>query len=148
MLGNLAAKLILEKDDDDEDIGHSGQKYVFNQEISPLIDVMEKFENKLVRKNGLRALAIFCEKLDAWMRIKRKKLTKFLRDVILFDSDVDNIFNSLTVLAIHVGVMEMVLLKKEGFLVQLIALLRFLNHLNFNLNILQEGRYNYDYKCS
>ena len=148
MLGNLAAKLILEKDDDDEDIGHSGQKYVFNQEISPLLDVMEKFENKLVRKNGLRALAIFCEKLDAWMRIKRKKLTKFLRDVILFDSDVDNIFNSLTVLAIHVGVMEMVLLKKEGFLVQLIALLRFLNHLNFNLNILQEGRYNYDYKCS
>ena len=101
--------------------------------------VMEKSENKLLRKNGLRALEIFSEKLEALRTLNKKllfKLTEFLRDVFLFDSDVDNILNSLTVLAKNCWVIDKALLKNEGFFVQLISLLRFFDHLKINLNIL------------
>ena len=124
MLGNLAAILILERDFD------SGEKFVFNNKISTFLDVMEKSENKLVRKNGVRALAIFSAK-RLGIKIHKQlfvKLTEFLRDMIVFDSDVDNILNSLTVLA-KSGRVNWLSSKNERFLVQLISLLRFLNHL-------------------
>ena len=137
MLGNLTAILIFEKDVDDD----LCEKYVFNHEISTFLDVMKQSENKLVRKNGVRALAIFYKKLD-WIPIDRKlfvKLTELLRDVILFDSDVDNILNSLNVLTENFRFTDEVFLKNEGFLVQLLSLLRFFIHRKNNRNILQEG---------
>ena len=144
MLGNWAAILILEKDFDDD----SGEKYVFNHEISPFLDLMKKSENKLVRKNGVRALAIFSSKLAAWSTMDKQllvKMTEFLRDVILFDSDGDNILNSLNVLAKNVWAnYEVFFTITKEFFGQLISLLRFFNHLKITLNFLKGGKFQYN----
>ena len=94
--------------------------------LSTLLKVMKKSENKEVKKNGIRVLAIFSEEIA----ILQNKTFEFLSDVIQFDKDVDNLMNSLTFLANmneNIRIIDKELLKNKGFIAKLISLLRFLS---------------------
>ena len=112
----MAAILILDRNID-------YQFYFLNK----LLEVMKKSEFKVVRKNGIRFLAIF-SKLDE-LQTKKRLLIKIASGVILFDNDVDNLINSLTFLKENLWIIDANFFKQEGFLTKLICLMRFRRHL-------------------
>ena len=92
MLGNLAVIFL--------DQFGSLEVYQFNK-FDAFLEVMQKSKNTTVRKNGIRALIFFYEKLDRIEQTNRKFFEEFLMDVLLFDKDIDNLIRSLTVLEKH-----------------------------------------------
>ena len=118
MLGNLAAKLILENDIND---------FEFNDGISKYLKILKKTKNKTIKKNGVLALAIFSEKLDAKIKIPNilNITSEFLRDIIIFDDDIDNLMNSLTFLEKNFATMDSQILKNKEFITKIMAFLRF-----------------------
>ena len=123
MFLNLAVILIFEILPDD----------IFGDEfnnINKLFEVMKKSENKEVKKNGIRFLAIF-SKIEALKSKKQflNKIAELLSGVILFDNNADNLINSLTFFNANLEILDKNILKQEGFLAKLISLMRFLRHL-------------------
>ena len=116
MLLNLATILILGRN----------IEYEFNN-LSNLFEVIKKSENKLVKKNGIRALAIF-SKLEV-LKTQKRFLIKIAEFLILFDNDADNLINSLTFLKANLGILDKKILKQKEFLAKLISLMRFLRHI-------------------
>ena len=119
MIGNLAAILISEE-----------FPYNFKDDISTLLEVMKKSENKEVLKNGVRALKFFFKKLDLNFILNQKlfdETLEFIKDVILFDNDFENLMNSLTVFEVIIALHNRVdeeLFKRKGFLAKLDSLVR------------------------
>ena len=109
----------------------SGENYYkFKDDLSTLLEVMKKSENKEVLKNGVRALNFFFKKLDLNFILNQKlfdETLEFIKDVILFDNDFENLMNSLTVFEVSISLNNKVdeeFWKRKGFLAKLNSLVR------------------------
>ena len=123
MVFNLAALLIPKRIYKQNWGNNDDDKF---RNLSKLLEVMKKSENKVAIKNGIRFLAYF----GIFEELKKKerffeKIVDFLIFVIRFDNDFDNLSNSLTFLDANLGILEKIFLKHEGLLAKLISLMRF-----------------------
>ena len=127
MIINLAVIFIVEKE------SFPNEKYEF-QDFDLLIKIMEKYQDKVVRRNVLHFLAKICKKLQYYFGnfLVQKKTRDFLIDTILKSNNRENLNNALKCLLYNIPT-SFDIIKNTGCLPRMISLIRFEKNLYSSL---------------